>query len=609
VLLDNGGNQLTVTTSGTFPFTTKIAAGGAYAVTVKTQPATQLCAVTGVTPASGVASANTTVTFTCTNQYTISAMVNTLNGTGLVLWDNNNIANDALAVSSSGTSSFTKKIAAGGAYAVTVHAQPTAPVQLCAVTGATPASGVANADTTVTFTCTNQYTISATVTGLTGTNLVLQDNGADNLTFTGNGTFPFATKVAAAGPYAVTVFTQPTGSPTQYCIPISGSGTASGAVAISVSCKNVGQVVFSANPYDNSGTGTIGDFTIASSNGALTQVGLTPAFIPAATDNNPLGLAVDPTGPYLYVANAGTFAPPAGNDVATFTIGAGGTLLEGTPVTISATNDPLSVGVDPLGPYLYVGSNDTAANGAMEAFAPVAGVLGTEVGSPAVSGNEPFSLSVDSADAAVIEANDGDDTVRVYGIGAGGGLTEIGNSPFGPGIGGTGLVAPLAVATYPTGTYVYITDLLHVPATAAGTVNVFTYSATGGGGGGSLTPVGAYAVGIDPEGVTIDPTGQFLYVSNAHNGTVSGFTIAAGTGLLTPILGSPFTATTTHLPSLTPTGLAVDPSSQFLYVANGTDSTITVFSIAPATGALTAVGTPTAATNGLGAGTTAVAVQ
>ena len=42
------------------------------------------------------------------------------------------------------------------------------------------------------------YTISATVSGLTGT-LVLQDNGSDNLTITANGTFPFATQIAGGG--------------------------------------------------------------------------------------------------------------------------------------------------------------------------------------------------------------------------------------------------------------------------------------------------------------------------------------------------------------------------------------------------------------------------
>jgi hypothetical protein len=44
------------------------------------------------------------------------------------------------------------------------------------------------------------YTIGGTVTSLTGTGLVLQDNGADNLTVTAAGPFTFKTSVAKRRP-------------------------------------------------------------------------------------------------------------------------------------------------------------------------------------------------------------------------------------------------------------------------------------------------------------------------------------------------------------------------------------------------------------------------
>src|SRR2546427_11862545 len=53
------------------------------------------------------------------------------------------------------------------------------------------------------------YTISVTVSGLTGSGLVLADNGTDKLTITATGTFPFATTIPKNGTYAVTVQTQP----------------------------------------------------------------------------------------------------------------------------------------------------------------------------------------------------------------------------------------------------------------------------------------------------------------------------------------------------------------------------------------------------------------
>jgi len=44
------------------------------------------------------------------------------------------------------------------------------------------------------------FTVGGTVTGLTGTGLVLQDNGGDNLAITGNGAFTFKTAVAQGEP-------------------------------------------------------------------------------------------------------------------------------------------------------------------------------------------------------------------------------------------------------------------------------------------------------------------------------------------------------------------------------------------------------------------------
>jgi hypothetical protein len=64
VLQNNGGNDRTVSADGAFTFTTSVASGGTYAVTVLTQPVLQTCTVAN---ASGtVSGANiTNVTVTC----------------------------------------------------------------------------------------------------------------------------------------------------------------------------------------------------------------------------------------------------------------------------------------------------------------------------------------------------------------------------------------------------------------------------------------------------------------------------------------------------------------------------------------------------------------
>lgn len=56
-------------------------------------------------------------------------------------------------------------------------------------------------------------TIGGTVSGLpTGANVVLQNNGTDNLTVSANGSFTFSKSVEGEKTYAVTVLTQPAGA-------------------------------------------------------------------------------------------------------------------------------------------------------------------------------------------------------------------------------------------------------------------------------------------------------------------------------------------------------------------------------------------------------------
>ena len=236
VLQDNLGNDLPIVSSGAFVFTTAIAAGGAYSVTVKTQPtnAWQTCTVSS---GSGtVAAANITgVVITCvTNTYSVGGAISGLAGVGLVLQDN---ATDDLGASASSAFTFPIKIASGKAYAVTVKSQPTSPSQTCTPT--TASGTITNAAiTNVAVTCiTNTYSVGGTVTGLVGTGMILEDNSADDLTISGNGSFAFATAIASGSTYNVTVLTQP-GGPTQACTVSSASGNvANGAVTtVAVNC-------------------------------------------------------------------------------------------------------------------------------------------------------------------------------------------------------------------------------------------------------------------------------------------------------------------------------------------------------------------------------------
>jgi len=198
VLQDNGGNNLAVASGATsFAFSTPIPSGGAYSVTVLTQPSSpaQTCTVTN---GSGTATASVTnVQVACTTTtYTIGGTISSLSGSGLVLQDN---GGNNLAVASGATSfAFSTPIPSGGAYSVTVLTQPSSPAETCAVTNG---SGTATANVTnVQVSCTTTtYTIGGTISGLSGSGLVLQDNGGNNLAVASGATsFAFSTPIQVA---------------------------------------------------------------------------------------------------------------------------------------------------------------------------------------------------------------------------------------------------------------------------------------------------------------------------------------------------------------------------------------------------------------------------
>jgi len=70
------------------------------------------------------------------------------------------------------------------------------------------------------------YSVGGSVSGLTGSGLELQINGADNLAVLADGPFTFATQLTDTSSYTVTVFAQPSG---QVCNVANGSGTIDGS--------------------------------------------------------------------------------------------------------------------------------------------------------------------------------------------------------------------------------------------------------------------------------------------------------------------------------------------------------------------------------------------
>src|SRR5215472_4162135 len=110
------------------------------------------------------------------------------------------------------------------------------------------------------------YSVGGTASGLSGS-AVLQDNGGDNLTVTANGTFTFATKLAAGAAYNVTVATSPAG---QTCTVANGTGTIGSAnvTGVTVTCAASGAA--SASDNFTRADGSLGANWTATSDGGLT---------------------------------------------------------------------------------------------------------------------------------------------------------------------------------------------------------------------------------------------------------------------------------------------------------------------------------------------------
>src|SRR5262249_48280635 len=247
---------------------------------------------------------------------------------------------------------------------------------------------------------------------------------------------------------------------------------------------------------------------------------------------------------------------------------------------VAAGANPLSVTVDPFSRFAYV-ANANSNNISGYTISASSGTLTPIPGSPFAAATNPASGTVDPTGRFIYVANEGSGNISGYTISASSGaLAPISGSPFAAG------TFPVSVAVDPSGRFVYVTNGI------SDDVSVYMISATTG----ALTAVGtvrarggptsiALTSGTSP--VTITP--RFAYVANRASNNISGYTISASSGTLTPIPGSPFAATGT-----VPASVTVEPSGRFAYVTNQNSNNISGYTISASSGALTPIGSPVA---------------
>ncbi len=236
-LENNGGDRIEIQSGTAFAFPREIASGSAYNVTVERGPTSPSQACTVANGSGTVADAPiTNVAVTCaTSSFTVGGSVRGLVGAGLVLTN----AGESLPINANGTFTFATPVLSGATYAVVPAAQPTSPTQECTVTNGTGTVANDNVTNIVVDCVTTGLTIGGTVSGLNGSGLILQNNGAENLPIAANGTFTFPSTLTAGDSYNVTVAQLPT-NPTQDCTIENGTGSVSNSNVqnITVTCVN-----------------------------------------------------------------------------------------------------------------------------------------------------------------------------------------------------------------------------------------------------------------------------------------------------------------------------------------------------------------------------------
>jgi 6-phosphogluconolactonase len=343
--------------------------------------------------------------------------------------------------------------------------------------------------------------------------------------------------------------------PQTYHVTATSVADSTKSATVAVTVPEFPRFAYVANKND----GTVSVYSINSATGLLRPNGYT--FIGGAA--KPESIAIDPSGLYLYVADNGNnriweYSIKFSNSINTT-----GTL---SPIgSVSAGTGSDSLIIDPSGKYVYV-TNYT--DGTVSAYSITnTGALSPVSGSPFNAGTNPVSIIVDPSGQFVYVANAGSNDVWEYTIAPGtGALTNTGTMRSRSGSFAIAMSKGNAAVTY-------IPKFAYTANYGSADVSIYKIDSVLG----TLSSVSCSTIlncgaGTNPLAITADPSGQYVYVANSGDNTVSAYRIDPITGVLT----STSAAITTNL---LPNSIAVDPSGRFVYVANYSSNNIGLYAI------------------------------
>jgi 6-phosphogluconolactonase len=403
----------------------------------------------------------------------------------------------------------------------------------------------------------SSYTLGGTISGLDAPGLVLSNGGQTIAPTVGATAFTFPTPLAAGTGYSVMIQAQPTGTA---CAVSAGSGTISATVtSVQVACTPR-QYVY--------GSGSLGlyGFSVDFADGDLD-----------ALQGSPFSLAGgQPVG-----STGGAVADPLGHFVI-----AGGRIRWIEPQTgaISDTGwDSVSVtgatkaAIDPTGRFLYVANASQGIYGF--GIDRDSGLLTPVPGSPFEAGLQARSVTVDRTGSFVYVLNrqSTSTTISAYSIDQVTGiLSPVPGSPFSTGVtfsgGGTDPHACDIVAN-PNGNFIHAYSLDdewgRIYSYAVNTTTGELSGPTQTGPSASTNPSSLCGM------LALHPSGSFLYATKMdgqralytfHVDLTNGTYLSKASDLLTHTYA---VGETLFHEDTVPQHIAIDPSGQYLYVSGG----------------------------------------
>ena len=295
------------------------------------------------------------------------------------------------------------------------------------------------------------------------------------------------------------------------------------------------------------------------------------------------GTFVSPLGHTIYVTNASR------DELAAYsatTTGNGPALIATArtrPTPRGVAGLVATVGISPQTLYVVEQAPSEIVGYSVAANGALSGPITSQGG-----GNGPSAGAI-AADGATFYASDwssgGNGTVTVLPIDGQGDLGAGSQVATGQ--------SPMGIVADPSGRYLYVANSCYQNTgggNCPGTVSSYGLSgATPIALGSSPTATS----GLYPMLLTVDPTGQYLYVAQYAAGNVEGFTIDQDTGALT--------SATTALAGSNPWTVISGPAGRHLYVTNnhaGSTTSISIYRINAANGSLTPATTPTLTVTG-----------